>query len=139
MPHQSFGTVRAGVEREPITFDFGLFGEETFTVVPDPSLGDVLDLLDAPEPTPTNETQTLAVLTRFIRRLLPVEDRPRFNQALYRIPITEAPAIVIDCAAWIATQVTGFPTVPPTTFSRGRPPSGASSKPKRAGASRSRR
>lgn len=137
MPHQSFGTVRAGVEREPITFDFGLFGEETFRVVPDPSLGDTLDLLDAPEPTPDNELETLAVLTRFIRRLLPPEDRPRFNQALYRIPITEAPAVVIECAAWIAEQVAGFPTSPPTTSSRGRQTRGARSKPKRAGATRS--
>lgn len=137
MPHQSFGTVRAAVEREPVTFDFGLFSEETFTIIPVPSLGDTLDLLDAPEPTPKNEVQTLAVLSRFIRRLLDPADVQRFNQALYRIPIDEAPAIIISCAAWIATQVSGFPTRPPTTSSRGRSTRGAHSKPKRAGATRS--
>ena len=50
--HQSFGTVRAGIEREPITFDFGIWGNEQFTVVPEPSLGDTIELYDAPEPTP---------------------------------------------------------------------------------------
>lgn len=138
MPHQSFGTVRTGVEREPITFDFGLYGEETFTVIPDPSLGDTFDLHDAPEPTPTNALESSRVLARFVRRMLDPADRPRFDQALYRIPASR-PDIVMECAAWIATQVTGFPTLPPTTSSRGRQPNGRSSSSKRAGATRSKR
>lgn len=139
MPHQSFGTVRAGEEREPITFDFGLYGEETFTVVPTPSFGDTFDLHDAPEPTNTqNELILVRVLARFIRRLLPPEDRPRFDAALYRIP-TDRPDIIIECAAWIAPQVTGFPTRPPTTSSGGRARNGRTSSSKRAGAPRSKR
>lgn len=138
MPHQSFGTVRTGVERDPITFDFGVFGEETFTVIPTPMLGDTLDLLEAPEPTPDNELESVAILVRFIRRLLAPEDLPRFNQALYRIPVTEA-HIIIQAAAYISEQVTTFPTVPPTTSSRGRQPTGTSSKRKPGGTGRSRK
>jgi hypothetical protein len=139
MPHQSFGTVRTGVEREPITFDFGLYGEETFTVVPTPSFGDTFDLHDAPEPTnPASELELVRVLTRFVRRLLAPEDRARFDAALYRIP-TDRPDIIIECAAWITPQVSTFPTVPPTTSSGGRPRSGTHSRPKRAGATRSKR
>lgn len=132
MPHQSFGTVRAGVEREPITFDFGLYGEETFTVIPDPSLGDVFDLYDAPEPTPTNELETVRVLARFIARLLDPADRPRFFTALHRIPSTRAD-IVIDCATWIAGQLVPFELPPSRNSSTGRRTTGRGSKRKPAG------
>lgn len=139
MPHQSFGTVRHSVERDPISFDFGLYDEQRFVVMAEPSFGDVLDLYDAPEPTPDNEGETVIVLTRFITRMLVIEDRQRFVDTLHRIPASEAPAILIGCATFIAEQVTGFPTSPPTTSSGGRPTSGTPSKPKRAGLSRSSR
>ena len=136
MPHRSFGAVRAGVEREPITFDFGLYDEETFTVVPDPSLGDTFDLADAPEPTPDNLLDTARVLARFIRRMLDPADRPRFDAALYRIPAPQM-HVVVDCAAYIAEHVTTFPTEPPANSSRGRRTAGTSSKAKRGGGPRS--
>lgn len=132
MPHRSFGAVRAGVEREPITFDFGLYGEETFTVVPDPSLGDTFDLADAPEPTPENVLDSARILARFIRRMLAPADRPRFDQALYRIPATQM-HIVVEAAQWIAENVTTFPTVPPASSSRGRRTAGTNSKMRRGG------
>lgn len=128
MAHRSFGAARAGATREPITFDFGLFGEEQFTVVPTPSLGDTLDLYEAPEPTPENELETVRLLVRFIRRLLKPEDVDRFNAALRRLPADEA-HVVLDLAAWIAEQVTGFPTVPASTSSSGQQAAGETSSP----------
>lgn len=112
MPHRSFGTTRAPVEREPITFDFGLYSEERFTVVPDPSLGDTYDLHDAPDVVPGTEIECSRMLASFIRRMLAPEDRERFNQTLYRIPVTQS-HIIIECAEYIAEHVTTFPTVPP--------------------------
>lgn len=138
MPHQTFGAVRLAAEREPVTFDFGLYGEETFTVMPTPSLGDTFDLADAPEPTPQNELESARVIARFIRRMLQPEDRPRFDAALYRIPSTHV-GIIIDCGVWIAGQVTGRPTRPAPTSSSGRQATGSRSKTRSAGAARSRR
>lgn len=136
--HRSFGAVRSAVEREPITFDFGLYGEESFTVVPDPTLGDTFDLYDAPEPTPLNELESARTLARFIRRMLAPEDRARFDDALHRIPSSQC-HIIIACATWISQQVTTFPTSPPTTSSSGRQRSGRTSKPKPGGGARSKR
>lgn len=138
MTHRSFGTVRLTAERDPITFDFGIYGEETFTVIPEPMLGDTLDLLDAPEPTPTDELEAVRAITRFIRRLLAPEDRPRFSAALGRIPAAEA-HIILELGTWITEQVTGFPTTPPAPSSRGRQHPGQRSKRTSAGTTRSRR
>lgn len=132
MPHQSFGAVRQGAQREPITFDFGLFGEETFTVVPDPSLGDTFDLHDAPEPDPKNPLEAVRVLGRFIRRMLPPEDRPRFDAALYRIPSSHS-HLIIDCAQWITRQTVPFASAPAESFSGGRRSTGTTSKRDTAG------
>lgn len=136
MTHRTFGAVRLSAQREPITFDFGLYGEETFTVVPEPSLGDCHELQDAPEPTPTNALEASRMLARFIRRMLLPEDRHRFDEALKRIPASEA-HVVVDAATWIAEQVTGFPTTPPGGSRAGRRQSGNSSRSKPAGRSRS--
>lgn len=128
MPHRSFGTERRGPVGESITFDFGLYGEETFTIIPQPSLGDTLDLYDVPEPTPKNELESVRALVRFIRRMLPEADIPRFEAALKRIPADQA-HIVIDLGAWIAEQVSdGFPTSPAHTSSGGRQAPGPRSK-----------
>ena len=138
MAHRTFGAVRLAAEREPITFDFGIYGEETFTVVPEPSLGDCFDLYDAPEPTPENALEAARVLARFIERMLDPADRPRFQAALKRIPSSEA-HVIIESATWIAEQVSGFPTVPPASSSGGRRRTGSSSKRKPAGRTRSAR
>lgn len=135
MAHRSFGTVRAAVEREPVTFDLA---GESFTVTPDPSLGDTFDLYDAPEPTPENELESVRVLARFVRRMLDPEDRSRFDAALYRIPSSHS-YVIIEVAEWITEQVAGFPTVPPTTSSGGRRPAGTSSKKRPGGTGRSKR
>lgn len=126
MPHRSFDAARRAYQRDvdPITFDYG---GDTFTVIPDPTLGDTFDLMDTPEPTPENEAQAVRTLVRFVRRLLPAEDRSRFDQAHYRIPSSEG-AVIIDLASWITEQVTTRPPVPPTISSRGRRTTGRSSK-----------
>lgn len=128
MPHKSFGAVRQGVERAPITFDFGIYGEETFTVNPDPSIGDTFDLHDAPEPNATNELESVRVLARFIRRLLKPEDKKRFDEALYRIPSTEAAVIIMGCAEYIVQHIVPFALPPAESSSAGRPPTGSDSK-----------
>ncbi len=140
MAHRTFGAVRTAAEREPITFDFGLYGEETFIVRPDPSLGDTFDLLDAPEPAPGTQPDVALVqtLARFIRRMLVPEDRPRFDQTLYRIPSTEA-HLILEAATFIAEQVTGFPTAPSTSSSGGRRANGTTSRQPSAGRARSKR
>ena len=57
MTHRTFGAERLSPTRAPITFDFGIYGEETFTVVPETMLGDCFDLADVPDPTPTNDLE----------------------------------------------------------------------------------
>ena len=133
MGHRTFGAVRTAATKEPITFDFGIYGEETFTIIPEPTLGDTFDLFDAPEPIPENEAVAIRVLARFIRRMLAPDDRARFDQALYRIPITES-HIIMDVATYITENATGFPTMPPTTSSSGRLPAGKRSRPRTVGA-----
>lgn len=136
--HRSFGAVRAAVTKEPVTFDFGLYGEESFTVVPDPTLGDTFDLYDVPEPLATNDLEAARACARFIRRMLPPEDRPRFDLALHRIPSSEC-GIIVECCAWIAEQVTTFPTEPPRSSSSGRQRNGQSSRARPGGGARSKR
>jgi len=132
MTHRTFGAERLSPTRAPITFDFGIYGEETFTVVPETMLGDCFDLADVPDPTPTNDLEAARACARFIERMLDLADRPRFKAALYRIPSSES-MVIVDCATWIAGQVSGFPTRPPAGSSRGRGPTGRTSKPRPAG------
>lgn len=97
--------------RGPLTFRFGKYDEDEFTITPNPSLGDTFDLADAPERTPDNILECARACARFVRSMIVPEDRSRFDQALYRIPSTEA-HLVVDCAEWIAEQVTHFPPAP---------------------------
>lgn len=136
MAHRSFGTVRLGSEFEPITLDFGLYGEERLTVRSSPSLADVFELYDAPEPTATNELELARILANFIRRMLVPEDVPRFNAVLARLPSDQA-HVIVEAAAWLAEQVAGFLSPPATTSSGGRRPNGTPSKRKPGSARRS--
>lgn len=127
MPRRSFGAARRTAAAEPIVFTLGPFLEE-FTVVPEPSLGDTLEVYAAPEPGPTNMIESAALLAKFIRRMLVPEDRDRFDRTLYRMtPANEAAVDIVECATWITEQVTGFPTVPPGSSSAGRHTSGTTS------------
>lgn len=138
MPHQTFGAVRLTASREPITFDFGVYGEETFTIIPEPSLGDCFELYDTPDPTPENELEAVRAIARFIERMLEPNDRQRFREALKRIPVSES-HVVIKCGEWITEQVTGFPMNPPEDSSSGRVNTGSRSKSKSGGTRHSKR
>lgn len=127
MPHRSFGAAPVQSLREPISFDFGVYGEQQFTVTPQPSLGDTFDVMDLPEPNPTNIAESARILAKFVSRMLAPEDRPRFAEALYRIPAERAD-LIVDCAAYIAEQVSGFPTSPRSSSSAGRSKTGSPSK-----------
>lgn len=139
MPHRSFSAARTDEQLDPITFDFGALGEEAFTVRRAPSLGDVLDLYDAPEPAPENELQSVRVLVNFLRRMLEPEDVDRFNAALRRMPADSALPVVLEAASWVAEQVSGFPSPPAVNSSGGRRESGKPSRPRPGSAYRSRR
>jgi len=131
--HKDFDAARRAYapDRDPVTFTLG---GELFTVLPDPTLGDTFELYDAPEPTPENEQESVRILTRFIRRMIPEEERPRFDLALYRIPSTHG-FVIIECATYIAEQVVQRPTEPPRTSSSGRRPTGKKSTKRVAGLS----
>jgi hypothetical protein len=147
MAHRDFDASRRAyhVERDPVTFTLG---GETFEVLLDPSLGDTFDLYDAPEVRYNDDgtvaydagrqddLQLVRVLTRFLERALPLEQRPTFQRALYRIPAAQA-GVIIEAAMWIVEQVTAFPTGPPASSSRGRAKRGAGSRTNSAGSSRS--
>lgn len=138
MAHRTFGTVRLSADREPITFDFGIYGEESFTVVPEPSIGDCFDLQDAPDPAPENALEVARACARFIERMIDPADKVRFREALHRIPAAES-HVIVDCAVWIAEAVSGFPTSPPNGSSSGRRRTGSSSRPSTASRTRSKR
>lgn len=126
MPHQSFGAVRTQAEREPVTFDFGMYDEHRFTVIPEPSLGDTFDLYDAPEPTPETMLDAARVCARFIRRMIVAEDRARFDEALVRIPASHA-HLIVDACRYISEQVIGRPTEPLLSSSDGQRDTGTNS------------
>jgi hypothetical protein len=131
MAHQSFGTVRLGAERESITFDFGLYGEQRLTVKPEPTLADVFDLADAPEFDPDNALQTARFFADFIRKMLVPDDIEAYNDALRRIPASQS-HIIYDAASWITRQLVPFVSAPPARSSGGRRTGGTSSKRKPA-------
>lgn len=135
--HRTFGAARIGSpQREPITLDFGLYGEDRFTVVPEPSLGDCFELYDAPDSTPGNDLEVARYWARFLRTMIAPDERPRFDEVLRRIPATQA-SVIIEAGVWVTEQVTGFPTAPPEGSSSGRRTTGTSSRPKPAGRRRS--
>lgn len=147
MPSRDFDASRRAyhIERDPVSFSLG--GEQ-FEVLLDPSLGDTFDLYDAPEVrfnedgtvafdnSNASDLQLVRVLSRFIERSLPLEQRPTFQRALYRVPATDG-YVIIEAALWIVEQVTTFPTEPPASSSPGRPRNGRRSKTNSAGSSRS--
>lgn len=144
MPHADFDASRRAyqVDRDPVTFTLG---GETFTVLPDPSLGDTFDLADAPEitdadlsPDGSPDLVLVRVLARFIRRMLPADDRARFDRALYTVPSTHA-YVIVECAVFITEQVTTRPSEPSGNSSPGRrtTTTGRASKPTSAGSTRS--
>lgn len=121
---------------EPIAF---VYGGERFEVVAGPTLGDVMELHDAPEiVNETDEAAALAIL-KFVRRLLPVADRQRFDAAHFSIPARQAAPAMIRLGTWITEQVTGFPTKPPDSSATVPPSNGRTSSKRTGGNSHSSR
>lgn len=142
MPHFDFDAARRAyeVDVDPVTFSYG---GDTFTVLPDPTLGDTFDLADAPDldgdfdPLNATHLKLVTVLAKFIRRMLPPEDRERFDRAHYRIPSTQA-VIIIEIAQTIVSEVIAKrPTQPPGSSSSGRLSTGPGSKKRSATRNRS--
>lgn len=139
--HRDFDAVRRAweVERDPVTFRLA---DETFTVLPDPTLGDTFELADAPDIDPDTfdggaDLRAIRVLSNFIRRMLPVEDRQRWdNTVLLKIPASQA-IVIYHVAVYVTEQVTGHPFEPSRASSKRRATSGRTSKPASAGTSRS--
>jgi len=123
VPYRDFDAARrayAGPDREPIEFTYG---GERFTCLPDPTLGDCFDIHDAPELDPNdfdpNRPEDLLgvrSLAKFIEKMLPYEDRPRFQKAHYSIPSSQA-IVIYECAGYIVEEYTNRPTEPSGTSS----------------------
>lgn len=129
---------------KPITFDFDaarrayapaaapevkfLFMGEWFTLISEPLLGDTFDLRDAPEHAiGENDLDTIRVVTRFVRMMLSENDRPRWDDAIRRLPVSQAYTLV-ELLEWITRRVTTFPTSPPADSSAGRRANGRTSR-----------
>jgi len=135
MPHRDFALAKARTLQEQITFTFG---GESFTVAERPSLGDTFDLMEVPDPTPTNMAQAAFQLAQFIRRMLIPDDRERWEKVLHEIPQTQV-VDVIELGTWLAEEVTGRPFSQPATSSGGPRRTGQSSKRSTAGRTASKR
>jgi hypothetical protein len=112
MPNRDFDAARAAYtwKVEPVTFTLaGL----SFTVMPDPSMGDIMDLHRAPE-IPKNiedltDERAILLLSTFIKKMLKYEDREKFDRALYDVPRSQG-LVLVEIAAYIAEASSGFPT-----------------------------
>lgn len=107
----------------PVTF--ALAGE-VFELLPDPTLGDTFDIADTPDLRPEHfdsansaHIEIIRSLCQFVKRMLPVQDRPRWDAALYRVPVSHMP-VIIEITDYIAQEVIDRPTVPPSSSSTGR-------------------
>lgn len=123
--HRDYDALRAEIERQHDPLTFTLFGHK-FTTVTAPRLGDVFDLLDAPEPVGETEQEAVRALARFIRKMLIPEDRPHWDEALYRLGPEHA-ELIVRVGTDLAEQYLARPTEPPDESSSGRPGTGESS------------
>lgn len=138
--HRDFDAARRAYSKgeiDPVTF---ILAGETFTCLCDPTLGDTFELADVPDLEPEDfdsssrfHMATIRRLSKYIRHMLPLEERPRWDGALYRVPVSEM-AVILEIANYITEAVAGRPTVPLTTSSRGRAANGQGSRKRSAGA-----
>lgn len=145
MAHRDFDAARRAhqVDRDPVTFTLG---GETFEVVLTPSLGDTFDLADAPpvrigadgrpqfDADSPDDLTLVRVLTRFLQRSLPLDERAKFDRALYRIPSHDA-GVIIEAAVYVTEQMTAHPSGPPGSSSSGRHTTGPTSNSESVGGS----
>jgi hypothetical protein len=127
MPHRDFDAARAERERqvEPVTFTLG---GETFQCVA-PSVGDALDLADAPEPE-SSLIGSVKAIAKFIDKILIPADRGRFKKLLRKMDTPHGPVNsydLIEVGMWLAEEYAGRPTEPSTDSSGGRATTGDTS------------
>jgi hypothetical protein len=128
VPHFDFEPARRSYQsdREPVTF--ALCGE-TFTVLPEPSLGDLFDLRKGPdvdlelkaydEANPQHLALT-ELLKNYIGRCIPLEDRPRWEALQYRLRLSEG-GLIWSIAQTLLTVGIGFPTALRGSYSSSPP------------------
>lgn len=123
-------------DTEPVTF---MLGPHTFSVQLEPTLGDVLEVHAIGEFDPTTldpdkgeDMVIIQALVGFIRRSLPIDERARWDRALFEIPMRAWP-VVAQIAVDITEALTGFPTEPPASSGPGRRSTGRTSKRSSAG------
>lgn len=129
MPHRDFDAARAERERRTDPVTFRLAGEE-FTCVLAPAVGDVFDLIDAPEPDSDAGIRAVRHALAFIEKLLIPGDRDRFRSAI-RDPEADGgpvePQDVMDVMTFLAREFTARPTEPSGDSSSGRRSAGPDS------------
>lgn len=128
MPHRDFDAARAERERkvEPVTFRLG--GQD-FTCVLAPSVGDALDLADAPEPE-ASLVGSVRAIVRFVDKMLVPEDRARFTALIHDMDTPHGPVNsydLIELGVWLGEEYGGRPTEPSTGSSDGRESTGSAS------------
>ena len=128
MPHRDFDAARAERERktEPVTFRLG--GED-FACVLAPSVGDALDLADAPEPE-ASLIGSVRAIVRFVDKMLVAGDRERFADLIRQMDTPHGPINsydLIELGVWLGEEFGGRPTEPSTGSSDGREPTGRAS------------
>jgi hypothetical protein len=121
MPHRDFDAARAERERqvEPVTFTLG--GEQ-FQCVLAPSVGDALDLADAPEPE-TSLIGSVRAIVRFVDKILVPADRARFAELIRKMDTPHGPVNaydLIEVGVWLGEEYAGRPTDPSSDSSGGR-------------------
>ena len=128
MPHRDFDAARAERERktEPVTFRLG--GED-FTCVLAPSVGDALDLADAPEPE-ASLIGSVRAIVRFVDKMLVAGDRERFAALIRQMDTPHGPINsydLIELGVWLGEEYGGRPTEPSTESWDGRETTGRAS------------
>jgi hypothetical protein len=128
VPHRDFDAARAERERivDPVTFTLG--GEQ-FQCVLAPSVGDALDLADAPEPE-TSLIGSVRAIVAFIDKILVPADRAKFGEVIRKMDAPHGPVNsydVIEVGVWLSEEFSGRPTVPSTDSAGGRETTGGTS------------
>lgn len=141
MGHKDFDAARRAYGDSNVPLVTFTLARETFTVLPDPTLGDTFDVADVPDLKVEHfdsgnvaHIEIIRGLCKFIRRMLPPEDRGRWDAALYGVPVSHQ-MVVIEIAEYIAAEVIARPTEPPANSFAGREKTGQTSSAEPAGES----
>lgn len=136
MPSRDFDAARRERDRtrEPLTFTLG---GQAFTCLAAPTVGDALDLADAPEhPHPG----AIPALVTFIEHLLASDDdRARFQALLRRREDPIDHEAIIDVGAWLADQYVALPEEAPADADPSDASTGSSPSPATGGRSTKKR